>query len=239
MSHDHTTTYHYYPGAGAQSIDNQYPHMTPARTPRKMVGRVEFDPASNTIYRPARDDELDVIQHFAHHASHCPRCEDPFRVYVNSDTLCDRSHAYARDVAQYLSSKAGKAYSVIDRNATDGRVQIEIPPRCDAVRGLLKALDQGLKISSQKLSTVVSHDRTYPVPERRRLLKQRDGYYVLEVAPRRREERERVKGGDQRCDIVYVKESLYDEEERRRRRREQGKPVIVDAEPRWNETYHR
>jgi hypothetical protein len=30
--------------------------------------------------------EVDVELRFAAHASHCPRCEDPFRVYVNGDT---------------------------------------------------------------------------------------------------------------------------------------------------------
>jgi hypothetical protein len=199
MSHHHTTTYCYYPRAGAQSRDNQY-YITPARTQRKMVGRVEFDPASNTICRPARDDEFDVMQHFAHHASRCPRCEDPFGVYMKGDTLCERGNAYARDVAQYVYSKAGKAYSVVDCNATDACVQIEIPSRCDAVRGLLKAVDQGLKIKSQKLSPVMSHDRGYLVPERRQLPERRDRY---DVAPRRREERKRVEGGNRRRDTVY------------------------------------
>ena len=72
--------------------------------------------------------EVDVELRFAAHASHCLRCEDPFRVYVNGGTLCERGHAYARDVAQYVYSKASKAYSVVDRNAVDARVQIEIPP---------------------------------------------------------------------------------------------------------------
>jgi hypothetical protein len=60
----------------------------------------------------------------------------------------------------------------------------------------MKAADQGLNIRSQKLSPVVSHDRTCLVPERRRLSERRDGYDVLEVAPRRREERKRVKDGN-------------------------------------------
>jgi hypothetical protein len=246
LSPFHTTTYYYYPSASAQSIDTHRQHyITPARTPAKMVGRVvEFVPSSNTICRPARDDERDVMQHFASHASRCPRCEDPFRVYMKGGTLCDRGHAYARDVAQYVYSKAGKAYSVVDRNANDARVQIEIPARCDAIRGLLKAVDQGLKVRSQALRPVVSHDRTYHVADRRQLPDRRDGYDVLEVAPRRREERKRAEAGDRRRETVYVpsgRGSLYakDEEERRRRRREQGEPVIVYAEPRRSKAYHR
>lgn len=230
-------------------------YITPARTLArksvKMPGRtVDFVPPAsplNTICRPARDDERDVMQHFAAHASHCPRCADPFYVYMKGSTLCDRGHAYARDVAQYIYSKAGKAYSVVDRDASDLRVQIEIPPRCDAVRGLLKAVDKGLKVRSHTLRPVVSYDRTYPVAERKRLPERRDGYDVLEVAPQRREERKRADGSERRRDTVYVpsgRGSLYekDEEERRRRRREQGEPVIVYAEPREprrSKAYHR
>jgi hypothetical protein len=95
------------------------------------------------------------MQQFARHTSHCPRCKDPFRVYMKGDTLCELGHACARGVAQYVYSKAGEAYSVVDRDATNARVQIEIAPRCDAIRGLLKAVDQGLKIRSQELSAVV------------------------------------------------------------------------------------
>jgi hypothetical protein len=190
------------------------------------------------------------MQHFAGHASHCPRCADPFHVYMKGGTLCDRGNAYARDVAQYIYSKAGKAYSIIDRDVSDLRVQIEIPPRCDAVRRLLKAVDKGLKVRSQTLRSVVSYDRTYPVAERKRLPEsRRDGYDVLEVAPQKREERKRADGSERRRDTVYVpsgRGSLYekDEEERRRRRREQGEPVIVyaeprDREPRRSKTYHR
>ena len=37
-------------------------------------------------------------------------------------------------------AQAGMAHSVIDRSATDARVQIEIPAKCDAIRGLLRAV---------------------------------------------------------------------------------------------------
>ena len=257
LSPIHTTTYYYYPA----SIDGPYQtYITPARTPTaKMPGRI-VDFGSNTVCRPARDDERNVMQSFSAHAAHCARCDDPFRVYLHGGTLCDRGHAYARDVAQYVYSKAGKAYSVVDRNATDARVQIEIPAKCDAIRGLLKAVDQGLKVRSQNRQqsaalrpVVVSHDRTYPVPDRRLLpTERRDGYDVLEVAPRRREERKRAEGGghrDRRRETIYVptssssgKGSLYDKdaEERRRRRQSQGEPVIVYAEPRRRkEQYYR
>jgi hypothetical protein len=195
-----------------------------------MPGRVvEFVPASNTICRPARDDERYVMQHFTAHASYCPRCEDSYRICMQGDTLCERGHAHARDIAQYVYSKPGKVYSVTDRNATGARVQIEIPAKCDAIRGLLKAVDQGLKVKGPASRPVVIHDRTYHVLDQRPLP---DRYKVIEVAPRRREER-RAEDGNRRRDTVYVlgRGSLHekDEKERRQRRKEQGEPVIVYA----------
>jgi hypothetical protein len=204
---------------------------------KRSKGRViNFETGINTISRPARDDERDVMQHFAAHASHCPRCADPFYIYMKGGTLCDRGHAYARDVVQYIYSKAGKAYSVVDRDANDLRVQIEIPPRCDAVSKLLKAADRGLKIKSQIPRPVVSYEQMYPVAERKRLPKRRDGDDVL---PQRREERERSEGSERRRDKVSVPSGRGDlykvDEEERRQRREQGESVIVYAEPRDQE----
>jgi hypothetical protein len=119
---------------------------------------------------------------------------------MNGGTLCDCGYAYARDVAQYTYSKDGKAYSVIDRDASDLRAQIEIPPQCDAVRGLSRAVDKGLSVRSQTLRPVVTYDG-YPVVERKRLPGRWDwwdGYDVLEVAPQRREGREKSEGSERR-----------------------------------------
>jgi hypothetical protein len=119
---------------------------------------------------------------------------------------------------------AEMAYSVIDRSATDARVQIEIPVKCDAIRGLLRAVDKGLKVRGPASRPVVTHDRTYHVPDRRPLPGRRDWYEVMEVAPRRREDRRRAEGGGRRRE--------EDEKERRQRRKKLGEPVIVYAEPR-------
>jgi hypothetical protein len=115
---------------------------------------------------------------------------------VHGGTLCKRGHAHARRVAQYVYSKAGKVYSVIDRSATGARVQIEIPAKCDAIRGLLKAVDHGMKVEGLASRPVVTHDRTFHVPDRK--LDRRDRYEVVEVAPRGRKERRRAEGGDWR-----------------------------------------
>ena len=64
-----------------------------------MPGRVvEFVPASNTMCRSVRGDERDVMQRLAVHALLCPRCEDPYSVYMEGATLCQWSYTHARDV---------------------------------------------------------------------------------------------------------------------------------------------
>jgi hypothetical protein len=104
---------------------------------------------------------------------------------MKGGTLCERGYAHARDVTQYVYSKAGKAYSIIDRCATDARVQIEIPAKCNAIRGLLKAVDHSLKVRRPASRPVVTHDRIYHMPDRWPLPDKSDGY-MMKAAPRRR-----------------------------------------------------
>ncbi|KAL4890565.1 hypothetical protein BDV59DRAFT_184198 [Aspergillus ambiguus] len=99
---------------------------------------------------PVRDLEADeeyVIQAFERHAKNCSQCNDPLQVLEEGDTrtLCDRGHEYANDVAEYLYSKNGKAYSVIDRDYNNPTL-VKIPRNCIASRGLLLAVEHGLRL---------------------------------------------------------------------------------------------
>ena len=108
--------------------------------------RRSVDFAESPAYsRLPRDDELYVMKAFARHASHCGACAHPYDAFRRGGTLCSRGHQRALDVAQYLYNKAGHAHSVIDREQGQ-RVHVEIPARCDAVRGLLKAMERGLRL---------------------------------------------------------------------------------------------
>jgi hypothetical protein len=118
---------------------------------------------NNTISRPPHEEELEAIRRFASHASHCPDCAHPYEAHVTGRTLCNRGHRYAQEVAAYVYSKAGKAYSVVDRKDGLAPTQVEIPVNCGAVRELLKAMDRGLRI---RQPPVVSYDQTYPVAPR-------------------------------------------------------------------------
>jgi hypothetical protein len=152
-SYRHTTTYYYLPRVGAQSRGNH--------TPAKVLDRVvEFVPASNTIYRPARDDERYVMQHFTAHASYCPRCEDRTASACRV-TRCASEATPMPEILRNRSTPNPVSFTrSADRNATDARVQIEIPARCDAIRELLKVVDQGLKVKGPASRPVVIHSRS-------------------------------------------------------------------------------
>ncbi len=125
--------------------------------------RVGFAP--EPVYsRPPRLDEEYVMKHFHKHAKRCDECCAPYETYKNGGTLCAQGHRLAQDVAGYMYAKGGRAYSMLDRESLRQRVQVEIPPHCDKVRGLLQALDHGLRV--QKPGAIKSKDKNYYVPTR-------------------------------------------------------------------------
>lgn len=117
----------------------------------------------NTVSRQPHEVELEAFYRFASHASHCPQCANPYEVHLAGGTLCDRGHRYAQHVATYVYNKAGKAYSTMDRDDGLAPTQMEIPVNYGAVRGLLMAMEHGLRV---RKSPVISYDRTYPVAPR-------------------------------------------------------------------------
>ena len=198
-----------------------------------MPGRiVNFAPQDN-FCRPARDDEEFVMREFAIHAAKCRQCRSPYQVHLAGERLCDRGHALALDVAQYIYSKAGKAFSLIDRERTEERVQIEIPKGCDVIRDLLKAVDRGMRLRrKQELKPVVSHDRTYHVPDRpiERRREPEPRYEVVEPTRRHRKEKVYISG----------RGSLYESDAAERRKRYEEEPVYIMAVPRTRtKEYHR
>ncbi|KAF4230467.1 hypothetical protein CNMCM8980_002690 [Aspergillus fumigatiaffinis] len=129
--------------------------------------------------RELEDDEEYVMTEFERHASHCSQCADPLRLYQEDRSLCDRGHQYALDVAKYLYSENGKAKSVIDRELSQPTL-VKIPRDCVAVRGLLLAIEDGMRLQRkeqekaqsqsrarvQVVAPIISYDRTYPIAPR-------------------------------------------------------------------------
>lgn len=189
---------------------------------------------------------------FARHASHCKECSDPYLVWKTDGELCDRGHAYARDVAKYIYSKGGRPHSVIDKESRNERNEIEIPVDCEVIRNLTKAFHQGLNLRSRK--PVVSHDRNYYVPDRspreeRRYYDSSRGGYGVEITPGSRRERDRHSreerdARDRKRATIHVdgsKGSLYhlDEAAKLSRRRYEDDPVVIIAEPNSRRRYIR
>lgn len=147
--------------------------------------------ADEHIYcRRARSDEEFVMNHFNEHASRCRDCADPYATHLAGKSLCDKGHLLAQDVARYIYSKGGMAFSMLDRASLKQRVQVEIPPRCDRVRGLLRAVDRGLRV--EKPGPSKSYDKNYYVPARPKRQHQPDDYVAggPVKAPRRAREAE-------------------------------------------------
>lgn len=126
--------------------------------------RVGF--AHEPLYsRRPRSDEEYVMEHFHTHAKKCADCANPYSTHISGRKLCDKGHLLAQDVAQYIYSQGGRPYSMLDRESLKQRVQIEIPPHCDKVRQLLRAIDEGLRVRSPS-PKISSLDKDYYVPTR-------------------------------------------------------------------------
>ena len=130
------------------------------------VRQVGFAPIPATYSRLPYDDEAYVMRAFAKHTSHCAQCAHPYEVHRKGKTLCSKGHQRALDVAQYVFTKAGHAFSVVDLEANK-RIQVEIPSDCASVRELLKAMESGLRLRQPKPS--ISYDKNYYVAPRRNL----------------------------------------------------------------------
>ncbi|PWY83796.1 hypothetical protein BO94DRAFT_536474 [Aspergillus sclerotioniger CBS 115572] len=139
----------------------------PLRRSTTMPHPVEQPAEPVVLVRDLEADEQLVISQFERHASHCSQCADPMTVLEEKLLLCKRGNQYARDVVDYLRSKNGKIYSVVDleHNRT---TLVKVPLKNAAARQLLLAIEQGLcvlpKTSSVTPPPVISYD---PAPPRR------------------------------------------------------------------------
>jgi hypothetical protein len=130
--------------------------------------------------RPPRDDELYVMCRFAHHARHCAYCARPLALVAQGRNLCAQGAHHANNVRQYIYSKGGKLYSLVDYEQGQ-TMQIEIPSDCDVVRDLMLALGRGLATQPRKTRTVVVHNDRVTTPQQP--LVRRPATTLVEIAP--------------------------------------------------------
>lgn len=200
------------------------------------IRQVDFDPTPDYSRLP-HDDEAYVAKKFAQHAARCTICAHPFEVHLRGGTLCAKGHQRALDVAKYLYSKGDRTFSIID-SGSNIRTRVEIPAGCEAVRGLLQAIERGLAL--RRRVPAASYDKNYyiaprqvqaatfqcfekPRPIRKPLLETFEQPLLVERKPQRREKARPVGRG-----------SLFEEDVRDRERRRQSRHY--EAVP-WNAAY--
>ncbi|KAJ5129444.1 uncharacterized protein N7515_005483 [Penicillium bovifimosum] len=148
------------------------------------------------VVRDLFDDEKLVVDDFERHVGHCRTCLNAVQT-PRDGRLCESGATRARVVKSYLFSQNGKHFSTVEYE--NGKsVRVKIPRENVAVRDLLTALEQGLRLPEktvivQPVQPVdgVSYDRTYSVSARQVTGKQSrprsrspDTYQLVERAPR-------------------------------------------------------
>ncbi|KAK5946217.1 hypothetical protein PMZ80_000358 [Knufia obscura] len=175
----------------------------------------------------ARDplcDEKDVMKTFHKHVKHCDTCYSSLSSWRSGASLCSKGHNYVVDMQPYFFCKAGKPYSLIDRQQRSEMNRVLVPVEYKYVSTLFEALNAGYSTNPsrrpQRPKVVVHH----PAPvireaeprryERPTIIIPREQYSPSHRSPRigdryveeRRHREPRYRG------------SLYHEDERRRHR---------------------
>jgi len=145
------------------------------------------------VVRELHDDEKLVVNDYERHASNCTTCSTAVQARKEGRTLCTSGNARARTLTNYLYSRNGKHYSTVDYESGKS-TRVKVPREASAVRDLLTALEQGMRLREKPLVVQpvqpVSYDRTYPVAARRASGQIRprsmspDTYQIIERAPR-------------------------------------------------------
>jgi hypothetical protein len=120
-----------------------------------------------TRVRDLADDETFVLSEYEGHASKCSRCADALDTFREGRSLCERGLQYASDVANYVFSRDGKAFSAVDKERNE-LMLVRIPRGFKASRRLLLAIEEGLRLHHrEQQQPVISYDQNYMVPPRR------------------------------------------------------------------------
>jgi hypothetical protein len=84
------------------------------------------------------------MERFINHTQKCSQCAPS---YSSRTSLCNKGIPKAKDVVEYVRSN-GEPYSVVD-SKDNKSVFIEIPPKDEPVRELLKAIEYGMQLDAR------------------------------------------------------------------------------------------
>ena len=114
-----------------------------------LLYQTDSQPATMRPPTPREDAAMFI---FTNHAAYCTRCVDPIQTNLTAGVLCYLGNLFAWDLAKYLYAKDGGAYSLLDRQQSDQRVEIELPADCLVILRLFRAVDQGLILGQSSLT---------------------------------------------------------------------------------------
>lgn len=131
-----------------------------------MPGSVEIVSAPTVVVRDLEGDERFVLTQFEQHTARCNQCSQALE--ASHDTLCERGHAYAIDLSNYLYSQGGKHFAVVDHE--NGKLRrVKLPREAKAAVHLLDGIEAGLLLRSSRRGRAPavrppSRDSTIPTP---------------------------------------------------------------------------
>lgn len=212
------------PELGYYSSAPTTPTSSPLPKPTKMARTVSFGAPEGA--RDALCDERELMRTFHKHVKGCDTCYDHL---YDGRPLCSKGHNYVVDMRPYFYCKAGKPYSVIDRNNKNESTRVLVPAEYKYVSKLFEQLNAGYTTSPSRYTTKpkivypsAQPVREAPRHERPTIIIPTERYISRSTprsAPRYHEYREPKSRG-----------SLYHEDERRRHRHH-GEEIIY-ASPR-------
>ena len=222
------------PDLGYYSSPAVTPITTPEPTPARMARTVSFAPPEGA--RDAFPDEKDVMRTFHKHVEHCDTCYSSLSSWRSGTPLCSKGHNYVKDMQPYLFCKAGKPYSLIDRQQRNEMTRLFVPSQYRHVSTLFEALNVGYSTnpsSRRSRPKVVVH---HPAPVYREPEPRSSERPTIIIPERYSTSHRSPRSGDRYHEESRYREpryrgSLYHEDERRRHRHD---AEVVYASPRYH-----
>lgn len=224
------------PELGYYSSPATTPLTSPIPKTAKMARTVSFGAPEGA--RDARNDESEVMRTFHRHVKHCDTCYNNLNSWTSGKPLCYKGHNYVVDMRPYFFCKAGKPYSLIDRERFGEMTRVLVSSEYKYMSMLFEALNAGYSTNPSRQiirPKVVIHQPTtvasQPEPrryERPTITIPTQRYQSTRLSPRSGERYQEHREPRYRG-------SLYHEDERRRNR--YGEEVVYSASPR-SPRYH-
>lgn len=217
------------PELGYYSSAPTTPTSSPLPRSAKMARTVQFG-----AHEGARDvlcDEKELMRTFHKHVKGCDTCYDNL---YDGRPLCSKGHNYVVDMKPYFYCKAGKPYSVIDRNQKSEVTRVLVPAEYKYVSKLFEQLNLGYNTAPSRYAA--KPKIVYPSAEPVQAPRRQERPTII-IPTDRHISRSTPRSAQRYHEYREPKSrgSLYHEDERRRHRHH-GEEIIY-ASPRSSKYY--